>query len=94
MFEYLPIAALIEEKIFCMHGGLSPELTNPSMLMSIKRPYQVPDKGLICDILWSDPDDEVLSWGYNERGVSYTFSKKVVEEFMQKNDLELILRAH
>lgn len=49
---------------------------------------------MICDILWSDPDEEVVSWGYNERGVSFTFSKKIVEDFIDKNGLDLILRAH
>ena len=54
----------------------------------------VPDDGLLCDLLWSDPDSQVLGWGYNARGVSYTFGHDVIEEFLAKYDLDLICRAH
>lgn len=54
-FDYMPIAALIDDKIFCMHGGLSPELTQISQVSNIQRPLEVPDQGMLCDLLWSDP---------------------------------------
>jgi serine/threonine-protein phosphatase PP1 catalytic subunit len=50
--------------------------------------------GLLCDLLWSDPDREVNGWGVNERGVSVVFSGATVEEFLKKHDLDLICRAH
>lgn len=46
-----------------MHGGLSPELNELSDITNIKRPVEVPDQGLLCDILWSDPDDGLKGWG-------------------------------
>jgi len=49
---------------------------------------------LLCDILWSDPDKETTGWGPNERGVSFTFSAGVVDQFLKKHDLDLICRAH
>lgn len=55
-FNCLPIAALIDEKIFCCHGGLSPDLQNMEQIRRIMRPTDVPDTGLLCDLLWSDPD--------------------------------------
>jgi serine/threonine-protein phosphatase PP1 catalytic subunit len=58
-FNYLPVAALIDEKIFCMHGGLSPELNNVEQIKKIVRPTDIPDTGLLCDLLWSDPDKEI-----------------------------------
>jgi serine/threonine-protein phosphatase PP1 catalytic subunit len=58
-FNCLPIAALIDNKILCMHGGLSPELDKISTINNIVRPTDVPDCGLLCDLLWSDPDKEV-----------------------------------
>ena len=50
--------------------------------------------GLLCDILWSDPDKEVVGWGANERGVSVTFSASIVDTFLKKHDLDLVCRAH
>jgi serine/threonine-protein phosphatase PP1 catalytic subunit len=55
---------------------------------------QVADEGLLCDLLWSDPDPETRGWGANLRGVSYTFGHDVIAEFLAKNDLDLICRAH
>lgn len=54
-FNFFPICAVVEEKILCMHGGLSPELTELEILNKLKRPMDVPDEGLLCDLLWSDP---------------------------------------
>ena len=67
-FNCLPVAALIDDKILCMHGGLSPNLSNLDQIKSLTRPTDVPDTGLLCDLLWSDPGREVQGWGMNERG--------------------------
>jgi serine/threonine-protein phosphatase PP1 catalytic subunit len=60
----------------------------------IMRPTDVPDQGLLCDLLWSDPDKEVNGWGENDRGVSFTFGAEIVSKFLHKHDLDLICRAH
>ena len=60
----------------------------------IMRPTDVPDQGLLCDLLWSDPDKETMGWGENDRGVSFTFGAEVVAKFLHKHDLDLICRAH
>ncbi|KAL2325094.1 hypothetical protein Fmac_024152 [Flemingia macrophylla] len=93
-FNCLPVAALIEEKILCMHGGLSPELHNLKQIKSLPRPTEVPEDGLLCDLLWSDPSSDIRGWGESERGVSFTFGVDRVAEFLQKHDLDLICRAH
>jgi serine/threonine-protein phosphatase PP1 catalytic subunit len=77
-----------------MHGGLSPELKNMDQIRNIARPVDIPDHGLLCDLLWSDPDKDVDGWGENDRGVSYTFGADKVAEFLEKHDLDLICRAH
>ena len=77
-----------------VHGGLSPELKNVEQLHKIMRPTDVPDEGLLCDILWSDPDDNTKGWGENDRGVSCTFNETVLKNFLEKNDLDLLCRAH
>lgn len=51
-------------------------------------------KGLLCDLLWSDPDKDVQGWGENDRGVSFTFGADVVSKFLNRHDLDLICRAH
>lgn len=65
-FNCLPIAAIIDEKIFCCHGGLSPDLQDMEQIRRIVRPTDVPDTGLLCDLLWSDPDKEVKVIIYRE----------------------------
>ena len=94
LFNYLPVAALIDDKILCMHGGLSPDLRNLNSISEITRPTDIPDSGLLCDLLWSDPDKETLEFDENDRGVSWVFGEKIVNEFNRKNDLDLIIRAH
>ena len=93
-FNCLPVAAIIDEKIFCCHGGLSPDLQSMEQIRRIMRPTDVPDQGLLCDLLWSDPDKEVNGWGENDRGVSFTFGGEIVSKFLHKHDLDLICRAH
>ena len=93
-FNTLPIAAVIDEKIFCMHGGLSPELGSLDQIKRLPRPTDIPDTGLLCDLLWSDPEKEIVGWGENDRGVSFTFGPDVVASFLKRHDLDLICRAH
>ncbi|KAF3661839.1 Serine/threonine-protein phosphatase PP1 isozyme 2 [Capsicum annuum] len=93
-FNCLPVAALVDEKILCMHGGLSPDLHHLDQIRNLPRPTDVPEAGLLCDLLWSDPSRDVKGWGMNDRGVSYTFSPDKVTQFLQKQDLDLICRAH
>jgi len=93
-FNCLPVCAVVDEKIMCMHGGLSPDLHNLAEIQRIPRPTDIPDTGLLCDLLWSDPDKDVHGWGENDRGVSYTFGADVVSRFLQRHDLDLICRAH
>eukprot|EP00475_Leptophrys_vorax_P027477 TRINITY_DN39168_c0_g1_i1.p1 TRINITY_DN39168_c0_g1~~TRINITY_DN39168_c0_g1_i1.p1 ORF type:complete len:328 (+),score=33.26 TRINITY_DN39168_c0_g1_i1:292-1275(+) len=93
-FNCLPVAALIDEKILCMHGGLSPDLRSLEQIKKIGRPTDVPDAGLLCDLLWADPDKDIQGWGDNDRGVSYTFGSDTVTEFLDKHDLDLVCRAH
>ncbi|RWW52282.1 hypothetical protein BHE74_00041304 [Ensete ventricosum] len=69
-------------------------LQSMDQIREIERPVDVPDQGLLCDLLWSDPDREIRGWGENDRGVSYTFGADRVAESLRKHDLDLICRAH
>ncbi|KAF2436997.1 Serine/threonine protein phosphatase [Tothia fuscella] len=93
-FNCLPIAAIVAGKIFCVHGGLSPSLSHMDDIRQIARPTDVPDYGLLNDLLWSDPAEMDNDWESNERGVSYCFGKKVIMEFLQRHDFDLVCRAH
>ena len=89
-FNCLPLAAIIDDKIFCCHGGPSPDLIEMEQIKRIMRPTVIPDKGLIRDLLWSEPDKEVLGWGENDHdidGFSYTFGAEVVTKFQGWCDL-------
>lgn len=94
-FNTLPIASIVAGKIFCVHGGLSPHLEHMDNIRQIARPTDVPDYGLLNDLLWSDPAEGLdHDWESNERGVSYCFGKKVIMDFLQKHDFDLVCRAH
>eukprot|EP00397_Hematodinium_sp_SG-2012_P017678 GEMP01018088.1.p1 GENE.GEMP01018088.1~~GEMP01018088.1.p1 ORF type:complete len:486 (+),score=76.96 GEMP01018088.1:375-1832(+) len=94
VFKYLPFTARVNDRILCMHGGISPELQTIAQLTYFQRPCEIPDRGLLCDILWSDPLANTQGWLPNDRGVSYTFGPDVVLSFCRKNEIDLLCRAH
>jgi len=94
VFNCMPVCGLVDEKIICMHGGLSPEITTMDQVRRLVRPTDVPDSGLICDLLWADPDKDIAGWEENDRGVSFIFGPDVVSSFLQKQDMDLVVRAH
>jgi serine/threonine-protein phosphatase PP1 catalytic subunit len=93
-YGQLPIAAIVAGKIFCVHGGLSPALLHMDDIRNIARPTDVPDFGLLNDLLWADPADQEKDWETSERGVSYSFGKRVISDFLTKHDFDLVCRAH
>jgi len=94
MFDCMPCSAIVSDRIMCMHGGLSPELETLDLINNIKRPTDIPDFGLLCDLLWADPDCDIASWGVNDRGVSYVFGEDIIKRFCKKHGIDLICRAH
>ena len=64
------------------------------VIFSSQRPTDVPDFGLLNDLLWSDPSEAALEWEDNERGVSYCFGKAVLQDYLAKHDFDLVARAH
>lgn len=93
-FNTLPIAAVVAQKIFCVHGGLSPSLSSMDEVLNIERPTDVPEYGLLNDLLWSDPTDGPNEWEDNERGVSYCYNKVAINKFLQRFGFDLVCRAH
>lgn len=94
VFNCMSVCALIDAKIVCMHGGLSPEIRSFDQIRRLVRPTEIPDTGLISDLLWSDPDSHVTGWRDSDRGVSFVFGPDVVSNFLQQHDMDLICRGH
>jgi serine/threonine-protein phosphatase PP1 catalytic subunit len=94
VFLWMPVAALIENRIFCVHAGISPSFHSFSDIKALKRPLDIPDTGLLCDLTWSDPDSNVVEWGPNDRGTSYTFGLTPLKKLMSDLQIELVVRAH
>ncbi|KAJ3440301.1 serine/threonine-protein phosphatase pp2a-related [Anaeramoeba flamelloides] len=93
LFEYLPITAIIDNKIFAIHGGLSPNLKTIDQIQNLDRFRDIPNFGLLCDLMWSDPG-ETNGFSENTRGVGCTFGQDITKKFLKNNNMELIIRAH
>lgn len=93
LFDILPIAAVVNNSTFCCHGGLSPSFDTIDQLQEIDRRVEVPHEGIMCDLLWSDPD-EMQGWGQSPRGAGFTFGADITEGFCKRNGLNMICRAH
>ncbi|KAL0246626.1 hypothetical protein GEMRC1_007837 [Eukaryota sp. GEM-RC1] len=93
LFDLLPLAAVIDNSILCLHGGLSPAVESIDQIRILNRTSDLPAEGAMCDILWSDPDDRI-GWGASPRGAGYTFGPDISDSFCHKNGLKLLVRAH
>lgn len=93
VFDYLCIAAVVDEEIFCIHGGLSPDIRTVDAIKLFERRIEIPPAGPYCDLMWSDPED-IESWAISPRGAGWLFGRQVTREFLHINQLQLIIRAH
>jgi len=93
VFDHLGVAAVVEGKIFCIHGGLSPDIKTLDQIRLFERRVEIPHDGPFCDLMWSDPAD-VKTWAVSPRGAGWLFGDKVTTEYCHINNLELIARAH
>jgi serine/threonine-protein phosphatase PP1 catalytic subunit len=94
VFSFLPLGAVVGDRMFCIHGGLSPSLRSLADIESIQRPIQVPEEGLIADLLWSDPDRSIAHWGPNDRGSTICWGIGAVNDFLKNVGLSYIVRGH
>lgn len=91
--DHLCVAAVVEGKIFCIHGGLSPDIKALDQIRLFERRMEVPHEGPFCDLMWSDPSD-IQTWALNQRGAGWLFGERVTTEFCRINGLDLVARAH
>ncbi len=93
VFDYLPLAGVIEGKMLALHGGLSPEIRCIDQIRSIDRKQEIPTEGGFAHLMWSDPE-EIDSWQPSPRGAGWIFGHEVVKKFNHLNGLDMIIRAH
>mmetsp|Transcript_26218 Transcript_26218/g.28604 ORF Transcript_26218/g.28604 Transcript_26218/m.28604 type:complete len:302 (-) Transcript_26218:627-1532(-) len=93
VFDYLNLAALVDNRIFCVHGGLSPIIRTIDQIQVLERLQEIPHQGAYCDLMWSDPE-EIAGWAISPRGAGYLFGYIATDEFIHNNDIDLICRAH
>jgi serine/threonine-protein phosphatase 6 catalytic subunit len=94
VFDLLPLAATIDNRVFCVHGGLSPEITAIGQINLIQRNQEIPQEGLFCDLMWADPEEGVDGWSPSARGAGWLFGERISKEFCHVNNIELTCRAH
>jgi serine/threonine-protein phosphatase 4 catalytic subunit len=93
VFDCLRLLAVIENRIFCVHGGLSPSISSLDQLKAPERRQEVPHTGAISNLLWSDRE-EIEGYSISQRRAGYIFGPEVVAQFNRVNTLELIARSH
>jgi diadenosine tetraphosphatase ApaH/serine/threonine PP2A family protein phosphatase len=95
LFAFFPLAAIVHESIFCVHGGLSPSLNTLKDLEDLEMP--IPNYlacPMVSDLVWSDPNDRCQGFRANSRGSGQMFGPDVIETFLKVNGLKLLIRAH
>lgn len=94
VFNWLPLCHCINQKILVMHGGLfSTDNVTLDNIRRIDRNCQPPEEGLMCELLWSDPQ-QWMGRGPSKRGVGIQFGPDVTESFCKLNNLDYIIRSH
>lgn len=94
--HYIPLALVLNNSVFCVHGGISPYLQNLDDINKCVRGDTIPDDGLLCDLTWSDPKkhSNPNNWIKNDRGVSYFFNENALDDFMNATGIQMVCRAH
>ena len=95
VFEWLPIAAVVGGKYFCVHGGLSPSMTTIADFENFKRPVKSCLNEPVGDVVWGDPDPEAdVDFEKSGRGSGFLFGVGAVRGFLQRESLSKVIRAH
>ncbi|OZJ06266.1 putative serine/threonine-protein phosphatase [Bifiguratus adelaidae] len=94
MFDFLTLSVVIDDSIFCVHGGLSPSIKFIDQIKVLDRFREIPHEGPMADLVWSDPDPDKEEFAMSARGAGYTFGSQVVKKFLHINGMSHILRAH
>jgi diadenosine tetraphosphatase ApaH/serine/threonine PP2A family protein phosphatase len=95
LFDHFPIAAVVDNRFFCVHGGLDPKLSYVAKLDGIAERRAEPELGsLVGGLLWSDPNDCATEWLRSDRRAGYVFGPGHARAFLERNALRRIVRSH
>lgn len=69
VFDFMTLGAIVDGKVLCVHGGLSPEIRTLDQVRIVARAQEIPHQGAFCDLVWSDPDEQpTTTWAVSPRG--------------------------
>ena len=94
VFSFAPLCAVVDNEVFCVHGGIGPNVVRIDELRMLRRPMPDCSADTVTEMLWSDPTDECAGFRPSGRGVGFEFGQAVVDEFLRTNNLKRIVRAH
>jgi diadenosine tetraphosphatase ApaH/serine/threonine PP2A family protein phosphatase len=94
LFDLLPLAAITDNDVFSVHGGLSPSVVFLDEILAVNRRVEIPERGIIADLTWSDPEDGTFLWRTNPRGAGYVFGSTPAHMFCHINRLRTVTRSH
>ena len=95
VFAWMPLAAVVGDKIFCVHGGLSPQLKGLHQIKDLARPIEnYDDDPMVSDLVWSDPNEGVSMYADNERGSGVLFGYQAMRDFLTGVGMKVLVRAH
>lgn len=93
VFSFLNVGCIVDGRILCVHGGLSPKALTINKIKMIDRFGEVQPNSLYSDIMWSDPQ-ESMGFSKSKRGSGYYFGPDVTNTFLEMNDMLSIIRSH
>jgi serine/threonine-protein phosphatase 4 catalytic subunit len=93
--DYLPLAAIVDDRLFCVHAGLHPQLARVAQIEEVERRAEPPMDSIISGLIWSDPDETVDDWANaTQRRTGWLFNERHVAAFLNQNGLRRIVRSH
>lgn len=93
-FDKMPLCAIVDKTIFCVHGGISKYMNSIKDINEIQRFGDIPDNGLMCDLLWSDPSNACKEWEKSDRCDTNLWGLEPAKKFLKDNNLTAIIRGH
>jgi protein phosphatase len=93
-FSWMPLAAIVQNHFFCVHGGIGPQITSIAHIEGIERPILTDTSDDVKALLWADPSDTFSRFGESMRGHTTVYGALAVANFLQATSLHTIIRAH
>jgi diadenosine tetraphosphatase ApaH/serine/threonine PP2A family protein phosphatase len=93
-FRHRPLAAILNSTMFCVHGGISPNLGLVEELCHLAKPVNIAKDGKMAHLLWSDPQDGLLEWGRGREGLAHHLGLVALAKLLSQNRIRFLLRSH